>query len=123
MQDHGGDHGSNVVILLCFLSCVPIFALDIAIPRGYADTVLYLIPIVVITLYGRMRTPLLLMGVVTTALTITGFYFSSPGAESTSVIDGAFTIFVIIVAVIFGQFLSQAGRRSQTDQSLPPGKQ
>jgi signal transduction histidine kinase len=110
---------SLLIVLVSLLLCIPIFYIDITTPRGYADQVLYLIPIIITTLYARKRAPLLLLGLVTIVLTVVGLSLSPRATESSSLVEGLFTTFAIVMAVLLGQlYIRQAMALERSNRSL-----
>jgi light-regulated signal transduction histidine kinase (bacteriophytochrome) len=107
------------VITLCFLSCVPIFALDLATPNGFTVSILYLVPLVIAALFGQMKLPLFALGITATVLTILGFFLGPSGWAEISIFNRVLTIIAMNVTTIFGQvYIEQAIELKRINLSL-----
>ena len=74
------DSRNLSVVMAAYALTFGIFALDLATPLGYADWVLYLLPVGLLLLQPR-RSPPLLVAAIGTVLTTAGFLFSDPGMD------------------------------------------
>ncbi len=100
-----GERFRSIVVFLSFLLCIPIFLFDITMPQGAPDPVLYIVPIMIVSFYGIKRSHVLLMGLLTVALSIAGFYLARSGIGAYSASDLAFTILALITSTILGSYI------------------
>lgn len=105
MPELTGERFRSIVALLSFLLCIPIFLFDIMLPQGAPDPVLFIVPIMIISFYGRKRLLVLLMGLLTVALSIAGFYLAPSGIGGYSASDLGFTVLALVTSTILGFYI------------------
>jgi hypothetical protein len=89
------------LLLVCILLAIAIFATDLQIPLGVAGGVPYIL-LILLALWSSKLYFATYLGVLGTALTILGFYYSPEGSELWYVIfNRILALFAIWVTVIF----------------------